>query len=97
MTPMADLRVASANLHNELLERLDPSASALEADLYASAYRVLREEAETTLQVWQEALALGRPLPTMPLWMRGGLCLPIELEDAYQRTCHEYRIAANGG
>jgi hypothetical protein len=29
---------------------------------------------------------------TTPLWLRGGLCLPVELEATYERTCIEQRI-----
>ena len=40
-------------------------------------------------------LPVGRrhqPLPTLPLWLRGGLCLPVELEATYTRTCVEQRV-----
>ena len=50
----------------------------------------------TSVDVWQDALALGEPLPTLSLWLRGGACLPIELEATYERTRQEQRISANG-
>jgi hypothetical protein len=40
---------------------------------------------------------VGRPLPTMPLWLRGGLCLPVELEATYERTCTEPRLRLTVG
>jgi hypothetical protein len=46
--------------------------------------------------MWQAAVAVGDPLPTLPLWLRGNLCLPIDLDATYHRTCHEQRIMANG-
>jgi hypothetical protein len=85
-----------ANLHGALLARLATEpATALKADLYAASYHLVQHEGQTTLNAW-EALAVGSPLPTMPLWLRGGMCLPVELEVTYERTCQEQRIRANG-
>jgi hypothetical protein len=85
-----------ANLHNELLTRLAPATAHLSADLYAAAYRPVSRDGQTSLDIWQEPLAVGLPLPTMPLWLRGGLCLPIELNATYERTCREQRVTVNG-
>jgi hypothetical protein len=86
-----------ANLHDELLARLgSPGRVPLAADLYAVAYRAVERAGQTSLDVWQEELALGRTLPTLPLWLKGGLCLPVDLEATYERTCREQRIQANG-
>ena len=35
---------------------------------------------------------VGGLLPTPPLWLRGGLCLPVELQATYDRTCVEQRV-----
>ena len=35
---------------------------------------------------------LGGTLPTLPLWLRGGLCLPLDLEASYERTVREQRV-----
>jgi hypothetical protein len=51
---------------------------------------------QPSLDIWQELLAVGNPLPTMPLWLRGGLCFPVDLEAAYERTCREQRIPSAG-
>lgn len=82
-----------ANLHEELLARLGASGDVpLESDLYAAAYRPVERAAQPSLDIWQEALSLGRGLPTMPLWLRGGVCVPVDLEATYGRTCREQRI-----
>src|SRR2546423_1908133 len=60
--------------------------------LYGSAYRPLERNGATMVDVWLEPLAVGQRLPTLPLWPRGGLCLPVELEATYERTCVEQRI-----
>jgi hypothetical protein len=85
----------AANLHRELLSRLAPDAlTMLAADLYAAAYRVVERDGHPTLDVWEEALALGAKLPTLPLWLAGEVCLPIELDATYDRVCHESRIGS---
>ena len=44
------------------------------------------------LKVWPEALAVGAPLPTLPLWVSDALCLPLALEESYRATCAALRI-----
>lgn len=85
----------TANLHHELLRRLAPSQpSGVEANLYASAYRPVEKDGQPAVEIWAEPLELGRPLPLMPLWLRGGLCLRIDLPSTYDRTCAELRVPA---
>jgi hypothetical protein len=85
------------NLHDELLTRLRAAPpSPFGADLYAVAYRPVSRGGQTQLDIWPEALAVGRPLPTLPLGLRGGLCLPVELEANYERTRQEQRVSLNG-
>ena len=86
-----------ADFHRDLLARVSPELGLPPyADLYAAAYRPVSREKQTTLEVWHEPLALGGELPTMPLWLRGGICLPLRLGAAYDRACRTLRIAANG-
>jgi hypothetical protein len=87
----------AANLHNELLSRLSvPDASHLRADLYAVSYRPVQRDGQSSLDLWPEILAVGQALPTMPLWLPGTLCLPVDLEATYVRTCREQRLLGNG-
>jgi hypothetical protein len=82
----------SGDLHRELLARVgsgDPGPGPL---LSGSAYRPVDRDGAPALDVWREPLAVGQHLPTLPLWLRGGLCLPVELEATYQRTCVEQRV-----
>jgi hypothetical protein len=88
----------SANLHRELLARIDSSSQAvLDADLYAGSYRPVSREKQPLLDVWYEPLQLGVPLPTLPLWLRGGLCFRLDLEATYERTIRKMRFPPNGG
>jgi len=69
----------TADLHPDLLARLGVPAGE-GSPLYAAAYRPVERDKAATLDVWREPLEVGRPLPTLPLWLRGGLCLPVELQ-----------------
>ena|SRR2546423_3416051 len=83
----------AANLHRQLLERVAPTTTlSLTSALYGTAYRPIERAGQPNLDVWEQAIALGNSLPTMPLWLRGDLCLPVELDATYQRTCREQRI-----
>lgn len=44
------------------------------------------------LEGWPDPLALGRPLPTVPLWLAPGLAVPLELEPTYLDTCTSLRM-----
>ncbi len=86
-----------ANLHAELLTRLAaPNPREFDADLYATAYRPIQRNGDTGVELWQEALAVGGPLPTLPLWLRGGPCLEVDLEASYERTRREQGWPSNG-
>lgn len=82
------------DLHAALMTRLRPKEpTPAQAELYAAAYRPVERDGVAEMDVWRESLAIGQPLPTFPLWLLGGPCIPVELEAAYDRTCREHRIA----
>ena len=86
-----------ANLHDELLARLHaPGVVPWGAEIYVVSYRPVQRAGQPSLDIWQAAVAVGRPLPTMPLWLRGNLCLSVDLEATYTRTCREQRLMGNG-
>lgn len=86
----------NANLHRDLLSRLQAASISMQQNsLYGVAYRVVEREGQSNLDIWQHALMVGEPLPTLPLWLQGGLCLPVDLNATYDRTCREQRIIAN--
>jgi hypothetical protein len=86
-----------ANFHNVLLARLCASdVSPWEAKLYAVSYRPVQRAGQPSLDIWQAGVAVGGALPTIPLWLRGNLCFPVDLDATYHRTCREQRIIVNG-
>jgi hypothetical protein len=85
-----------ANLHAELLTRLDRSGMTPEPELYAVAYHPTERGGTPRLDIWVHSLAIGEEVRPLPLWLPGGRCLPVDLEETYTRTCQEQRVIANG-
>jgi hypothetical protein len=78
------------NLYGELLDligRSDPSLSPEPPPLHATACRMTKRADEWVLETWAQPLALGRPLPTMPLWLADDLAVLLELEESYEQSC----------
>jgi hypothetical protein len=84
------------NLDDLLMERVSPAAPASGAELYAAAYRPFGSNGSGQLSVWREELAVGRPLPELPLWLLMGPCVRVRLEETYLRVCRELRIPVTG-
>ncbi len=82
------------NLYTLLLEQLDlaPDEHA-PGDLYAVACRTTPPDEPGRLETWVEALALGTPLPTLPLWLETDFAVPLDLERSYESTFIELRVA----
>jgi hypothetical protein len=87
------------NLYGELLEfigQADPALADEPAPLYAAACRWRRggdsPRPQPRLQTWAYTLAIGQPLPTLPLWLADSLAVPLELEATYEETCRILRI-----
>src|SRR5262249_46086881 len=56
-----------ANLHDELLARLHaPGVAPWDAELYVAAYRTVKRAGQSSLDMWQAAVAVGGSLPTLP-------------------------------
>lgn len=78
------------NMHNELMELLKHPPTSHMADdvlLYTTAYQPRRENEENVMDVWTVPLAVGQPLPTMPLALRGAMTVPVDLEASHADAC----------
>jgi hypothetical protein len=85
------------NLHNELIDLLRlPTKFAMpaEAPLYAVAYGPVRRQESNQIDVWPIPLALGQPLPLLPLILRGGPAIPANLEETYTEARERSRLPA---
>jgi hypothetical protein len=83
------------NLYSDLLDLIghtDPSLAPEPAPIYAAVCRTKRADDSGRFQTWAQPLALGQPLPTLPLWLSGELAVPLELEANYEETCRILRI-----
>ena len=87
-----------ANLHNEILRVLEAAEKLyLPADvsLYATAYQPVREGGQDAIRLWHDRLALGQPLPTLPLALRADLVVPVEFEATYAEACRRKRLTGS--
>ena len=78
------------NLYGELLDLIgqsDPGLSPEPPPLYSAACRLTKRANEWLLETWAQSLVLGRPLPTVPLWLADNLAVPLELEESYEQSC----------
>jgi hypothetical protein len=94
---MVDLvTVRSCNLYVELLELIgeeDPSLGEDPAPIYAVSARWHPRGLTRWLEAWTRPLAIGEPLPVLPLWLSDELAIPLDLESSYEQTCRDLRIA----
>ena len=80
----------SQNLYAELLDLIgqrDPSLSPEAPPLYTAACRMTKRDNKWLLETWTQTLEMGRPLPTVPLWLADNLAVPLELEESYEQIC----------
>jgi hypothetical protein len=85
----------TANLYRDVIELLgvtDPSLPDEPPPLYAVACRWARKVETGLLEAWWHPLELGRPLPTLPLWLAESDSVPLELESSYEETCRIIRL-----
>jgi hypothetical protein len=84
------------NLYGDLLDLIgqsDPLLSPEPPSIYAVACRWRRRAQQPFLETWTHPLALGEPLPTLPLWLASDLAIPLDLESTYEQTCRALRIS----
>lgn len=85
-----------ANLHDEMIGLLhlpDSLRFPGGAQLYAVAYRPARRPpGGDQVDIWPVPLAVGQPMPTLPLALRGGPTVPIDLEGTYTEARSRARL-----
>jgi len=60
--------------------------------LYAAAFRPLLRDQSPSIECWNRALAIGAPLPTLPLAIDKGAVLPLDLELTYSDARRRRRM-----
>jgi len=64
--------------------------------LNAISFRSLGRDVDGQLFAWPEPLAVGEPLPTLPLWIGPELSVPLDLEASHNAACADLRIRFAG-
>lgn len=87
----------TANLYAELLARLDRSDPALDAPpsaLYAVALQGRKLlHGPSQLAAWYYPMHVGKPLPTLPIWLSPDLRVLLPLETSYEEACRVLGVA----
>jgi hypothetical protein len=81
------------NLHNELVDLIEQAGSfRLSPSLYTVAYHPVRRQTGDQIDIWPTSLELGQLLPTVPLCLRGGPAVPLDLEATYMEVRQRSRL-----
>ncbi len=82
---------AHFNLYADLLDFLGHADSAMAGPpvphICAATVRKREVFPRWQLETWATPLAVGQPLPTLPVWLTDTLHLELELEPTYTETC----------
>jgi hypothetical protein len=84
------------NLYAELLKFVDGIDPALECGpppMYAATLHMRYEDGRRMMDNWYHPLAIGQPLPTLPIWLTETQAISLDLESSYEATCRALRIS----
>jgi len=84
------------NLYTDLLdliEERDPAFSPTPPATYAVTCRGRKVDNKPRFESWAYPMPIGRPLPTLPVWLTDELAVSLDLEASYEETCRVLRIA----
>jgi hypothetical protein len=84
-----------ANMHNELIDllRLDEAfRQGADVVLAAVAYRAAHRNGQDQVDVWDVPVQVGGVLPVLPLALRGGDAVPLDLEATYTEIRQRSRL-----
>lgn len=89
--------VKQFNLYADTLRDVtaaDPTIGATPPHVYTVTLRPRKPARQRPkLDVWFTPLELGRPLPSLPLWLAEDLWVMLDLEPTYEETCRVLHIA----
>jgi hypothetical protein len=83
------------NLYADLMNFIhgvDPALGADPPPVYAATLRMRYEGNRRMMDNWYHPLAVGRPMPTLPIWLKESLAISLDLESSYEETCRILRI-----
>ncbi|MCI0681050.1 MAG: DUF4058 family protein [Gemmataceae bacterium] len=82
------------NLYTELLALLNGSDPAFSPPppIYAVTCRKRQPGRRSKLDTWSRPLAIGEPLPSLPIWLSETQTVTLDLEASYEETCRVLRV-----
>jgi hypothetical protein len=83
------------NLYAELMsfiQGVDPALGSEPPPMYAATLRMRYEDRRRMMDNWYHPLAVGQPLPTLPIWLKETWAISLDLESSYEETCRTLRI-----
>ena len=83
------------NLYEEVmnfLRSIDPALGSKPPPMYAATLRMRYEARRRMMDNWYHPLAIGQPLPTLPIWLKETWAISLDLESSYEETCRTLRI-----
>jgi hypothetical protein len=87
--------IRKQNLYAELLSminRRDPTLGPPPPPAYAVTCRKRQADGHNLLDSWCHPIAIGQPLPTIPIWLSGRENVLVDLEASYEETCRVLRV-----
>lgn len=83
------------NMYAELMSFVRSSDSALGDEpppLYAVTVCTRYESPRRLMDTWYHPLAIGQPLPALPILLKENCAISLDLESSYEETCRTLRI-----
>lgn len=84
------------DLHAALVDAMGAAEAGSTTGPTAAAYRAVAADNGAELQIWSAPLTVGRPLPTLPLWIASDLAVPLDLEASHTAACEDISIRPAG-
>jgi len=83
------------NLYAQLMQLVrhpHPTMSLNEPPIYAASCRWPTNGSRARLEAWSHALVVGKPLPTLPIWLSRELSVSLNVDQSYEQACHDLWI-----
>ncbi len=74
----------------------DPSFGSDPSPIYAVTCRGDKQRRRPHVKTWAHPLAIGQPLPTLPIGLKDDLWITLDLEWSYEQTCKYLGITRLG-
>jgi hypothetical protein len=87
--------ICDFNLYADLVglfHGIDPALGGEPPPMYAATLRTRHDDRRRLMENWYHSLTIGRTLPTLPVWLKETLAIPLDLESSYEESCRALRI-----